>query len=124
RVAPEDDALARVLLGDTILVESLDAALALWERGTDGRDLVTRDGELLEASGAMAGGGREEAAEGLLRAKHEVRELAAQVDALETEHGERAAIVASLRTELQDVVAALEALRQDVHQGDLRVLTE
>jgi chromosome segregation protein len=124
RFAPADEPLARLLLGDTLLVEDLDSALAVWQRGTDGRDLVTRDGALLEASGAMAGGGREEAAEGLLHAKHEVRELAVQVEVLEVEHGARAAIVAALRTELQDVTTALEALRQDVHQGDLRLLTE
>jgi len=124
RFAPADEPLARLLLGDTILVEDLDAALSIWQRGTDGRDLVTKDGVLLEASGALAGGGREEAAEGLLHAKHEVRELGAEVEAREAEHGERAAIVAALRTELQDVGAALEALRQDVHQGDLRLLTE
>ena len=124
RWAPRDEALARHLLGDTILVEDFDVAQALWLRGTDGRDLVTRDGALLEVSGAMAGGGREEAAEGLLHAKHEVRALASQVEALEAEHGERAAIAAALRTEMQDVATALEALRQDVHQGDLRLLTE
>ncbi|MBI2896982.1 MAG: chromosome segregation protein SMC [Deltaproteobacteria bacterium] len=121
--APQDDALARLLIGDVILVEDLEAGIALWQRGTDGRDLVTREGELIEASGAMAGGGREETAEGLLHARHEVRTLAREVEALEARFACAATVFASHKAEKHELETAVEALLGESHQGELEIVT-
>ncbi|MER3555799.1 MAG: chromosome segregation protein SMC, partial [Meiothermus sp.] len=44
------------LFGDALVLESLDAALALRKRSPDVPRMVTLEGELLEASGAITGG--------------------------------------------------------------------
>lgn len=73
RIAARDSLFARV-----VFVESLDDAVRLWEQqawsGQQGPILVTRAGEIMEASGVISGGQAREG-QGLLERRREVIEL-------------------------------------------------
>ena len=140
RVAARDSLFDRV-----VFVESLDDAVRLWEQqswsGQQGPILVTRSGEIMDASGVISGGQVREG-QGLLERRREVVELErARTDvtmALEQEKQRRLALQAvaealaaqirqvadSLRhTEMQDLSLKKdeETLRQVVADLDLKL---
>ena len=67
--------LAEVLLGDTVVVDSLARALELWHSGQAQSTLVTLDGDRLEPSGVVVGGAANALDSALLQQKREIREL-------------------------------------------------
>ena len=114
--------LVRALFGDTVLVDDALTGVDLWKAG-ERRRMVTREGEVIDASGVLSGGSRESQGAGVLEQKRELRELevivselAAKVCALE----ERSQ---SLQEERQDLDATIEALRRAKHEGEIGVLT-
>jgi chromosome segregation protein len=77
------EALAEVLLGDTLVVETLDAALRLARQYNNRPRLVTAEGELLEPGGAVTGGrGREGGGEHFSEGRR-LAELRRECDRLE-----------------------------------------
>jgi chromosome segregation protein len=95
-VPEEFRALARALLGETIVVETLAQAVALWEAGATA-PMVTLEGDRIEASGVMVGGSAKGLDAALLQQKREIRELHAQAEtraaALEAGRDEHAALL-------------------------------
>jgi len=67
--------LARVLLGDALVVEGLPRALELWQAKTVSGTLVTLDGDRVEQSGVVVGGSPNALDSALLQQKREIREL-------------------------------------------------
>ncbi|MEW6544452.1 MAG: chromosome segregation protein SMC [Nitrospirota bacterium] len=105
------------LFEQVIVVESLDVALGLWERGLwsapHGPLLVTMDGDLLDAAGVITGGSSGATA-GLLQRRREIRTLEAQLEefrlALDAGRKERelaAASAAACKTTLQGLDEAI-----------------
>ncbi|MBM3333134.1 chromosome segregation protein SMC, partial [Candidatus Sumerlaeota bacterium] len=99
----ESDATVRPvvegLLGQTVVVESLDAARRLRADNPRGR-FVTRDGTVLDADGSVAGG--HVRSSGLLGREREIRELTERIAC----HDQN---VADLDTRIAEQVAAMEA---------------
>jgi len=95
-VPPEYAALARALLGETLVVETLEQALALWQAGASA-PMVTLEGDRIEASGVVVGGSAKGLDAALLQQKREIRELHAQAEAraaaLEQARAEHAALL-------------------------------
>lgn len=78
-----EEAVLRVLLGDTLVFQNLDAALAYRRKG--GRErLVTLEGEVLERSGALTGGRSRGAGEVFLL-RRRLEELEGEEEGLETQ---------------------------------------
>jgi len=105
--------LAQALLADTLVVETLEQGLALWEQGHAG-PLVTLEGDRVEASGVVVGGSAKGLDAALLQQKREIRELHAQIEAgaaeLEQARGLHHALVerqAALEHEREHSEAAL-----------------
>jgi chromosome segregation protein len=145
--ADAERAAARDSLFDRVVfVESLDEAVRLWERqtwqGQQGPILVTRSGEIMDASGVISGGQAREG-QGLLERRREVVELertrAGVTTALEQEKQRRIELQAmaeelsaqtkqvadSLRqTEMQDLSLRKdeETLRQALADLDLKLM--
>ena len=78
-VAAEFRPLARALLGETVVVETLAQAIALWDAG-DAPPVVTLEGDRLEPSGVVVGGSAKGLDAALLQQKREIRELHAQAE--------------------------------------------
>ncbi len=91
---PQAEAVLRVLLGDTLVFQGLDQALAYLKEG--GRErLVTLEGEVVERSGAITGGRS--------RAQGEVLGLRARLRALAGEKARLEGEAEDLRGRLQEL---------------------
>ena len=121
-----DPRLSRTVVGETLLAEDLDAALACFKRHP--RRIVTRSGELLELSGAVSGGRTRR--HGLLELPARARELEREREALLAElerlEKEREALEGRLPETgalAQEVSAIFEELRL-LHKSLARPLPE
>ena len=118
--APEDAAIVDNLVGDAVVVESLEAAVKL--RGL-GRTLVTLDGTVLHDDGRVSGGSGDAVAAGMIEHKREIRELH---DIVATKSDEVTTLLDAqqvLRRRLSDVGTALDRARNEAHQGELALVT-
>ena len=79
------DAVATYLLGDVLVVEDLERALALWRETRTTKTIVTLDGEVIDPHGVVTGGSRESALAGVLEQKREIRELEAVMQRLDAD---------------------------------------
>ena len=102
------------LLGRTLVAESLDAALALGRRTGQRFRVVTLDGELLAAGGAITGGATGGKGSGLLSRERERDELKAQLDGLRAE-------LQSVRQEYEAEQARRSGLVQRIQEGEGRL---
>ena len=112
--------LARTLIGDTVVVDSLDRAIELHQGGVR-QAIVTLDGDLVDARGVVSGGSRDVQGAGVLAQKREIRELEEISNALERDLADATARYVSTKTELGQVQKALEGLRHERHDGDLAI---
>ncbi len=76
------DSLAKVLVGDAIVVDRLVHALELWHSGVTGSTIVTVEGDRIEPSGVVVGGSSQGLDSALLQQKREIRELTEVVEGL------------------------------------------
>ncbi|MBA3462728.1 MAG: chromosome segregation protein SMC [Deltaproteobacteria bacterium] len=109
------------LLGGTVVVETLDGALALHNAGCTDR-IVTLDGDVVEEDGVVAGGSRDAQGAGVLAQKREIRDLEEITGTLEHDLSEAMTRLVTAKTELKQVIKALEGLRSQVHEGDLAIM--
>jgi len=109
------------LLGRTVVVQDLDSALRLHENGVTDR-LVTLDGDVVDEDGVVAGGSRDAQGTGVLAQKREIRDLVEIVGRLEHDLSEAMTRLVTAKTELKQVIKALEGLRTQVHEGDLAIM--
>ena len=79
--------IAAYLLGDVILVRSLNDAVSLWRSNGHQKTLVTLDGEVMDPYGVVSGGSAGLPGKVMLEKKREIKELRVQVAVLEGEIG-------------------------------------
>jgi len=110
------DEIAAYLLGDVVVVEDLERALALWRETRTEKTIVTIDGEVIDPHGVVTGGSRESALTGVLEQKREIRELEAVMERLDADveaalarQVERKQAAAALGEALEAAAAALRA---------------
>jgi chromosome segregation protein len=109
--------LARELLGDALVVDTLVRALEIFDDGAraSGATIVTLEGDRLEPSGVVVGGAPDAVDSALLQQKREIRELAEIVAQLEDEF-------ARARSAQQAAAQALRALEDAREQNEAAVL--
>jgi chromosome segregation protein len=81
-VQPGFEAIAQALLGNVVLAETLEEALALFNQNGKVQTLVTRNGDVVSPKGFMIGGSKD-ASSGILVKKQELKALLQQNQALE-----------------------------------------
>ncbi|MDX2022205.1 MAG: chromosome segregation protein SMC [Deltaproteobacteria bacterium] len=104
------DKVASYLLGDVIVVDTLDRALGLWREQKTKATLVTLEGEVLDAQGVVTGGAREAATSGILSQKREIRELEELVANIDRDFEGAMERHVSLKQQLAAVVERLQGL--------------
>ncbi|MBX3220016.1 MAG: chromosome segregation protein SMC [Labilithrix sp.] len=121
RFAPEDEALVRAVVGETVVVRDVAAALALRVAVHEGT-IVTCDGTVFHADGRVSGGTGQEAGAHMLDVRREMRELGDEVSRLDALVSERLATHQGLRTQIGETQGALERARQQAHQSELALV--
>ena len=108
-VRPGYEAVGEAVLGAVVLVDDLDAALAVWRPAQMPWTLVTRSGERVDPSGAITGGS-EPSGETLLAQRRELRALDEDVSRREAD----LARAVRRQEELHALVAAREGALAEV----------
>ncbi|MFT3914344.1 MAG: chromosome segregation protein SMC [Anaeromyxobacteraceae bacterium] len=121
---PSYERVARLLLGDAIIVRDLPSALELWQQGAGRRTLVTLDGEVLDAAGVVTGGPLEGEGHGALQRRREVQELEETVRAFEAEFALAQERHRTLQARLLQLEATLKSLDKDGREKELALLEE
>ena len=122
RTAPSDQHLAEHMLGDVLVVESLEIARELHEQGRAPGMLVTRDGQVIYTDGRLSGGDGEDAGAHLIEVKREMRELRDEVARLDVEMASATSRHSSLRSAIAQRQAALESTRSDAHDKEIALV--
>ena len=121
------DKVAAYLLGDVLVVDTLERALGIWRGPGRSPTLVTLEGDVVDPQGVVTGGSRESSV-GVLEQKREIRELEGLVADLEgrfqetqTRHLATKQELADLQVEIEDLVATMrvDELATVTHQKDL-----
>jgi chromosome segregation protein len=122
RVRPRagSESVARALLGDVYLVESLERAFDHFGAGRLPATFVTPAGDLATPDGVVQGGGESQAS-GMLTRAREVRELEVEVARLEMSADEKRASLEAAELRLERTGEELENLRNRHHTAALAV---
>lgn len=111
--------VAQYLLGDVVIVDTMESALSLWKKNGIHKTLVTLSGEIVDPWGAVTGGAVEAGGSGMLRKRREIKDLEREVEVLSRQ---AAALEADLReTEslIENSDAAVRELSGRIHKTDL-----
>jgi chromosome segregation protein len=122
-VACDDEyrAVAESLLGDVVVVENLERAMALWKRA-ERHTLVTLDGEILQPDGTVTGGSQDGENSGVLQQKREIKQLSEIIADLQQQYDDAHERHVGIKTEIASLQQLLERLRHDQHQSEKEVL--
>ncbi len=111
--------VAQYLLGDVVVVDTMDTALYLWQKNGFDKTVVTLSGEIVDPWGAVTGGAVEATGTGMLTKRREIKDLAHEL----TELGARISV---LEAELISVEASIASdtrieaeLSQQIHRMEL-----
>lgn len=115
RTEPEYEHLVRVLLGKTLIVESLEAAVAIRRQDTSGYRLVTRAGEVIEADGAIRVGPKS-AGGGLISRRSEIEHLDSELTTLDDTIGELSQHVQQIGEDQKRVEEATSMMRSRLYE--------
>jgi chromosome segregation protein len=121
-VAPEDEALARALVGSAVVVADASVAARLAAAGFS-CPLVALDGTVVHADGRVSGGAGDAVAAGMIEQKREIRELHEIVARLSEEVTSLLEAQKAQRLRMTEVGASLERARNEAHQGELALVT-
>jgi chromosome segregation protein len=127
RADEESKGLVEALVGDVVVVETLEAAVALRALHPE-LGFVTLDGDVLETTGALTGGAGDDGHAHMVKVKREIRELTETVgevggrfDMADARRGELRARISGLEAELdaaraeaQDTAVAVVAVEKDL----------
>ena len=100
------------LLGKTLVCDSLDNAVVLSRKINFSAKIVTLDGDIIHAYGAMTGGSRKSEVSNLLGYDREINEAAAQLEHVEREMGQLKQKLAELENECVEKYSQTEQLQK------------
>jgi chromosome segregation protein len=118
RYDPRDEPLIRTLVGDAVVVETPEQALALVSRHP-AATAVALDGTVVRPNGVVSGGSGDDVASAMVEQKREMRALAAEVTRLVAEQRRLVEAHQALRARMTEVGASLDQARQGAHEGEL-----
>lgn len=102
------DGIMKYLLGRTAIVDNIDTAIALSKKAVPGMRLVTLDGEVVSASGAITGGAYKSSGTGLLSRRNEIAKLGNSAAEAEKEYSSIQDELNSITRRGEELMAALD----------------
>ncbi|MBS5145624.1 MAG: chromosome segregation protein SMC [Butyricicoccus pullicaecorum] len=118
--APEYQTVMQSLLARTVIAEDIDAALALAKKYQNHFRIVTLDGQMIQAGGAMTGGSVSKTS-GVLARTAQLHTLTEQAEQLKAAQRAAEHTLEQARTELSQVQYEQEALEQDQERQQERL---
>jgi chromosome segregation protein len=115
------DAIAEFLIGDTGVVESWEEALRWMKNGGGFGTLVTLEGDILQSSGVISGGSRDQGL-GLLERRREIRDLEQRVKKSEEECRKAFEEEGRLQKEISEREDQLEGRKKEIQEKDIELL--
>ncbi|HSQ78484.1 MAG TPA: chromosome segregation protein SMC, partial [Nitrospirota bacterium] len=116
--------VAQYLLGDVVVVDTMDTALYLWHKDGFNKTVVTLSGEIVDPWGAVTGGAVEAVGTGMLTKRREIKDL-------EHEVADLTVAIARLEAELSSADAAIESdkkieaeLAQQIHRMEIEFVNK
>ncbi len=122
RYAPEDAGLVASLVGDAIVAETAEAALA-FAREFPGSSLVALDGTVMRPEGTVSGGAGDDVAAAMVEQKREMHELTIETTRLQAELDEKVRALSALISRVTELETSLEQAKQRAHAGELAHVT-
>jgi chromosome segregation protein len=113
--------VAEFLIGDVRVVESWEEALQWMKHGGTFGTLVTREGDVLERSGVMSGGSRDQGLS-LLERRREIRNLEQRVKEAEEECQRAYGEESRLQKEIGEKEIQLEERRKEIQDKGIELL--
>jgi chromosome segregation protein len=118
------DRVAAYLLGDVLVCDDLEKALALWRQTRTEKTIVTLDGEVIDPSGVVTGGSRESAVAGILSQRREIRELEEVVARIDADLESARARQVNLKQALAEATLLLEEIGTAIRQDEMALVSE
>ncbi|MBI4948612.1 MAG: chromosome segregation protein SMC [Deltaproteobacteria bacterium] len=118
RIKDGYESVAGYLLGDTLVAESLQAALALWNQNDLYRAIVTLDGDVIDAQGVITGGSSV-STDGILQKRGEIKSLRQTTDRLSADSAACEASLKSIETDIAGTKTLLDECRERIHSIDI-----
>ncbi len=112
-------AIVDSLLADVVLVDTLDAALKIWNSNGHKYTLVTLDGEIIDPAGIITGGRQNGTSSQILSKRREIRELQDKLSELTPRHEELSRTKSQLTNQLVQLRENSDALKEKIHQSEL-----
>ena len=116
---PQFQLIADYLLGSTVVADNLDHATAIARAGRHQLRVVTLDGQLINASGAMTGGANRHRQHGLLTQKQLGKQLNDLLHQQENQVSQAEQRVADLKQRHDDQEKQLTGLQAQLHTAQL-----
>ncbi|MGA2316394.1 MAG: chromosome segregation protein SMC [Thermodesulfobacteriota bacterium] len=115
------DPIAEFLIGDVGVVERWEEALHWMKNGGGFGTLVTLEGDILESSGVISGGSRDQGL-GLLERRREIRDLEQRVKEAEEECRKAYDEEERLQKEIREKEIQLEGRRKEIQEKEIELL--
>ena len=115
-VQPGFEAIAQALLGNVVLTETIEEAVAIFNQNGKIQTLVTRNGDVVSPKGFLIGGSKD-AASGILVKKQELKALQQQGRVLEQRIESTRADLKALETEVRQLDIELQQLIERKNQA-------
>lgn len=114
--------IADCLLGDALLIPTIEIGLSLWKKNGFRGTFVTREGDLISPQGVLSGGSGSAVEKSLLSTKREIAELESELSALnanldaETSRKSKlASVLAQWEEEVDQIKAGIHSLEIDIN---------
>ncbi|MEM9113763.1 MAG: chromosome segregation protein SMC [Myxococcota bacterium] len=122
RAQPGYEHVARVLLGDVVVVEDLEEARRIWTHNGHRKTLVTLSGDVLDPVGLLTGGASEGRHAGILTQKRRIKELEEEVRTLSGKVELARERHAQVSQKLESVSQELQRTDRARHEGEVHVV--
>ncbi|MBI5328289.1 MAG: chromosome segregation protein SMC [Deltaproteobacteria bacterium] len=114
--------IAQYLLGDVLLANNLNDAIALWKSNGFDKTFVTLEGEMIDPHGVITGGYSNGSDGGILQKRREIKELSIAVVDLEARIGKTDEEIKRLRQEIESNKINLDRLKSDGHSKEIEMV--
>ena len=113
------DSIMKSLLGGTVFVRDMDAAVNLAKKSRYGFRIVTLEGDIIQSSGSITGGSKKSELTNIFGYEHEIEKLTERVQQGDKEIAALTSLRDSKATIQSDSLKHMTAIAQQIHDLDI-----